>query len=78
MQVEGGEEENKANSIPIAQFKSNRISQIDKKHREEETKKMLANGMEPGSPGRFDVIRLNNTTVRSLKEVGNKTVSMTN
>ena len=39
---------------------------------------MLANGLEPGSPGRFDVIRLNNTTVKSLKEVGNKTVSYTN
>ena len=39
---------------------------------------MLASGLEPGSPGRFDVIRLNNTTVRSLKEVGNKTVAYTN
>lgn len=51
---------------------------IDKKHREEETKKIIAIGIEPGSPGRFDAIRLNNTTVRSLKEVGNKTVALNN
>lgn len=33
---DGGEEENKTNSIPICNFKSNKLSHIDKKHRAEE------------------------------------------
>ena len=35
-----GHEEDKTNSIPIANFKSNKLSQIDKKHRAEEFEKL--------------------------------------
>jgi len=55
---EGGQEEDKTNSIPIANFKSNKLSHIDKKHRAEEFEKYIQN--EPMSPGIYQAIRLPN------------------
>lgn len=57
---QNGKEEDKTNAIPIANFKSNKLSHIDKKHRAEEFEKMMESG-EPGSPKLFDAIRLPNT-----------------
>jgi len=53
-------EEDKTNSIPIANFKSNKLSQIDKKQRLEEFEKLKANP-NPASPtGAREAIRLPN------------------
>lgn len=49
--------------IPIANFKSNRLSQIDKKQRQEEFKKLKANPG-PASPKVHDAIRLPNKTTQ--------------
>lgn len=53
-------EEDKTNSIPISNFKSNKLSHIDKKHRAEDFEKMIQAMGEPGSPTTLDVIRLPN------------------
>lgn len=53
--------EDKINSIIISNFKSSKLSHIDKRQRQEEVEKMRAQGYdEPGSPTRFDAIRLPN------------------
>lgn len=54
-------EEDKTNMIPIANFKSNKLSQIDKKQRLEEFEKLKANPG-PASPKLHDAIRLPNKT----------------
>jgi len=53
--------EDKINSIIISNFKSSKLSHIDKKQRQEEVEKMRKNGYDdPGSPQKFDAIRLPN------------------
>ena len=52
-------EEDKTNMIPIANFKSNKLSQIDRKQRQEEFEKLKANPT-PASPKMQDAIRLPN------------------
>lgn len=54
-------EEDKTNMIPIANFKSNKLSQIDKRQRQEEFEKIKANP-QPASPKMQEVIRLPNKT----------------
>jgi hypothetical protein len=52
-------DEDRTNLIPIANFKSNKLSQIDKKQRQEEFERLKANP-QPASPKMDDVIRLPN------------------
>jgi hypothetical protein len=54
-------EEDKINMIPIANFKSTKLSQIDRKQRQEEFEKMKSNP-KPASPKVQDAIRLPNKT----------------
>jgi hypothetical protein len=54
-------EEDKTNLIPIANFKSNKLSQIDRKQRQEEFEKIKANP-NPASPKGGEVIRMPNKT----------------
>jgi hypothetical protein len=49
--------------IPIANFKSNKLSQIDRKQRLEEFEKIKQNPT-PASPKMGDVIRLPNKTTQ--------------
>ena len=56
-------EEDKTNMIPIANFKSNKLSQIDRKQRLEEFEKIKQNPT-PASPKMGDVIRLPNKTTQ--------------
>lgn len=52
------------NAIPICNFKSNKLSHIDKKHREEQVNQIRTQGMdEPGSPYKFEAIRLPNKII---------------
>ncbi len=54
--------------IPIANFKSNKLSQIDRKQRQDDFEKMKANP-NPASPKLNDAIRLpNKTTAMSPKD----------
>ena len=62
-------EEDKTNSIPISNFKSNKLSHIDKKTRAEDFEKMMANS-EPYSPMIHDAIRLPNKASSTLKDAG--------
>ena len=62
-------EEDKTNMIPIANFKSNKLSQIDKKQRQEEFEKMKANPG-PASPKVHDAIRLPNKTTQGQSPTG--------
>ncbi len=48
--------------IPIANFKSNKLSHINKKQRQDEFLHFIQNPM-PGSPGFHDAIRLPNKAV---------------
>ena len=65
--------------IPVANFKSNKLSHLDKKHRAEEVQKMLASGIDdPGSPTKFDAIRMPNKVTKQSKEVGQSTVCIAN
>jgi hypothetical protein len=52
-----------ANNVPIANFKSNKLSQINKKQKQEEVEKLKMDPSYdmPGSPTRFESIRLPNT-----------------
>ena len=60
---EGEEEENKSSAIPVTNFKSNKLSQIDKKARAEEVMRMKEEGKDmPGSPSQFEAIRQPNKT----------------
>lgn len=52
-------EEDKTNMIPIANFKSNKLSQINKKQRLEEFERLKANP-QPASPKMDEAIRLPN------------------
>ena len=65
-------EEDKTNSIPIANFKSNKLSQLDKKQRAEEFERMKL--VEPGSPGIHDAIRLPNKVTSQVKTIGDAKV----
>jgi hypothetical protein len=56
--------------VPICNFKSNKLSLIDKKQRAEEALLIKTGKDEPGSPTRFDVIRLPNKTTKQTKEIG--------
>lgn len=56
-------EEDKTNMIPIANFKSNKLSQIDRKQRQEEFEKLKSNP-KPASPKFQDAIRLPNKTTQ--------------
>jgi len=63
-------EEDKTNMIPIANFKSNKLSQIDRKQRQEEFEKLKANPT-PASPKMQDAIRLpNKVTSKSEASAG--------
>ncbi len=76
---EGGNavEENKTNSIHVSNFKSNKLSHIDKKQRAEEVQKMKDLGLDnPGSPGRFEAIRMPNKVSKQSKEISGTTVTM--
>jgi hypothetical protein len=68
-QSEEGIPEDRINSITISNFKSNKLSQIDKKQRQEELEKLKAQGIdqEPGSPLRHDAIRLPNQVTTQMK-----------
>lgn len=57
-------EEDKTNTIPIANFKSNKLSQIDKKQRQEEFEKLKKANPESDSPKVHDAIRLPNKTTQ--------------
>ena len=65
------QEEDKTNSVPIANFKSNKLSHIDKKHRAEEFEKLKN---EPGSPGIYNAIRLPNKVSSQIKSLGESQV----
>jgi len=62
-------EEDKTNSIPIANFKSNKLSLINKKQRNEEFQKMKENP-QPLSPKIHDAIRLPNKTTNVPQDEG--------
>lgn len=61
-----------ANHVPIAHFKSSKLSMIDKKQKQEEIEKMKSAGMmmDPGSPGRFESIRLPNLQTAGTTGLG--------
>ena len=66
-------EEDKTNSIPIANFKSNKLSHIDKRLRAEEFERLR---LEPGSPGIHDAIRLPNKVTSQVKTLGDTRVQI--
>ena len=56
------DDEVQTNTIPICNFKSNKLSHIDKKQRAEQVEHIKKSGYdEPGSPYRYEAIRLPNT-----------------
>ncbi len=55
------EEKTNINTIPIANFKSSKLTQMSKRTREEEVKQMKNSGKdEPMSPSKFNGVRLPN------------------
>jgi hypothetical protein len=59
--------------------KSNKLSQIDKKQRAEQVQKLREDGLdEPGSPTRYESIRLPNKVIKQQKEIGAATVHIAN
>ncbi len=69
------ESADRTNLIPVTNFKSNKLSHIDKKQRAEQVQKMLLEGLdEPCSPTKFESIRLPNKITKHNKDVGDSTV----
>lgn len=62
-------DEDRTNMIPIANFKSNKLSQIDKRQRQEEFERIKANPT-PASPKMQDAIRLPNKGTGGIDESG--------
>ena len=61
--------------MPVTNFKSNKLSHIDKRQRAEQVQKMIEEGLdEPCSPSKFESVRLPNKTLKQAKEVGDSTV----
>jgi len=73
----GQVEEDKTNSIPISNFKSNKLSHIDKQTRMAEFEKMINSQGEPQSPMIHDAIRLpnkiNTSALKGAAAIGGST-----
>ena len=62
--------------VPINNFKSNKLSQLDKKQRAVDVQHIIESGYdEPGTPYRIEAIRLPNKLVHGYKEVGGDNVT---
>ena len=67
----------KINQIAISNFKSSKLCHQDKRNRMEELDKIKQTGQdEPGSPTRYDAIRLPNQLQSQVRSIGDTKVAL--